>query len=131
DAANNQQWQRSFGGSDLEQLSAIHQTSDQGYILGGFSSSGISGTKTNSGFGGFDYWIIKIDSSGNRQWEKTFGGTGGDLLFDVRQTSDGGFILGGQSASGTNGNKAVAGFGDFDYWIIKLNSSGVKQWEQV
>jgi hypothetical protein len=131
DGNGTKQWEKAFGGSSYDYLRSVQQTSDGGYILGGYSFSGISGNKTNPSFGGADYWLIKLDSNGNKQWEKVFGGSSDDNLFSARQTSDGGFILGGWSQSGVSGNKTVASFGDYDYWIVKTDASGNKQWEKV
>src|SRR4051812_8230673 len=96
------QWDKTFGGSDHEEFSSIQQTSDGGYILGGTSSSGASGNKTAANKGKSDFWVIKIDADGKKQWDKTFGGTDWDDLYSVQQTSDGGYILGGSSYSGSN-----------------------------
>jgi hypothetical protein len=77
-------------------LNLVAQTvSDGGYILGGLSTSNISGDKTENCNGDYDYWIVKTDSLGNIQWQNTIGGNGDDQLSSVIQTSDGGYILGG------------------------------------
>ena len=106
DILGNIQWQNNIGGSGLDNLFSIQQTFDGGYILGGFSNSNISGDKTENSSGSFDYWIIKLDITGNIQWQNTIGGRGDDKLYSLQQTSDGGYILGGNSTSGLSGNKA-------------------------
>jgi len=65
------QWDRTFGGSGGDYLYSLQQTSDGGYILGGFSNSLVSGNKTSTNNGSNDFWIVKIDASGNKQWDKT------------------------------------------------------------
>ncbi|HRH48396.1 MAG TPA: hypothetical protein PLP23_06585 [Panacibacter sp.] len=70
------EWDKAFGGNGVEDLYSLQQTSDGGYILGGFSTSGISGDKSENYRGYYDYWIVKVDSSGVKQWDKTFGGSG-------------------------------------------------------
>src|SRR5688572_27296912 len=90
----NKLWDKTFGGSDVNYFSGLQQTSDGGYILGGYSNSGISGDKTQSSRGFGDFWVIKVDASGIKTWDKTFGGSGGEVLSSVQQTSDGGYILG-------------------------------------
>lgn len=134
DANGNKQWDKSFGGTNYEYLYSLQQTTDGGYILGGYSSSGVSGNKTSIRWGGEDYWIVKLDSDGNKQWEKSFGGTRIDSDYDdlrvVQQTSDGGFILGGVATSGTSVCKTDAGYGGSDYWIVKTDASGNKQWDK-
>jgi len=91
------QWDKTYGGGDYDDLYSLQQTSDGGYILGGNSSSGISGDKTESSRGDNDYWIVKVDANGVKQWDKTYGGSGYDYLYSVQQTSDSGYILGGYS----------------------------------
>ncbi len=63
-----------YGGSKIDELSSVMQTADGGYILGGSSFSGISGDKTENNIGLVEGWIVKIDSSGNVQWDKTING---------------------------------------------------------
>jgi hypothetical protein len=120
------EWQASFGGSDYDFLNSVQPTSDGGYILGGSSTSGVSGNKTTPNFGNVvfgdsDYWLVKVDGSGNKQWEQDFGGIGDDRLHSVQPTSDGGYILGGNSYSGVSGNKTTPNFGNNDYWLVKLS----------
>src|SRR3954465_12109708 len=86
------QWQRSFGGSTNDIIRVVRQTSDGGYIVGGPSASAVGGTKTNANFGTNDFWLVKTDASGQKQWEKVFGGSDDDYLYDLRLTSDGGYI---------------------------------------
>jgi len=130
DSLGVQQWDKHFGGTDDDELFSLQQTTDGGYILGGTSSSGISGDKTQLSWGGFDYWIVKIDSLGIGQWDKRFGGTGDDWLSSLSQTTDEGYILGGYSNSGISGDKSQLSWGGSDYWILKIDSLGVKQWDQ-
>lgn len=131
DSSGIKQWDKTFGGSEYDQLFSLIQTTDGGYLLGGYSYSDISGDKTQIGLGGTDYWIVKTDAAGNKQWDKTFGGTNDEYLYSVDQTSDGGFILGGSSASGISGDKTQLSFGGEDYWIIKTDSLGSRQWDMA
>ena len=125
-------WQNVIGGSSTEYLNCIKQTSDGGYILGGYSSSGISGDKTEANMGIYeDYWVVKLNSSGIIEWQNTIGGSSGDYLLSIQQTFDGGYILGGYSNSGISGDKAESLYGIYDYWIVKLNSSGNIQWQNT
>lgn len=124
------QWDQTYGGVEDDWLFSIEQTNDGGYILGGYSNSGITGEKSQASQGLDDYWIIKTDASGVKQWDKSFGGTSADQLQMVTQTSDGGYLLGGASASGATGDKSQASRGNFDYWIVKTTAAGVKQWDK-
>ena len=123
------QWQKTIGGNIVDELSCIKQTADRGYILGGWSTSTISGDKLENCLGGNDYWIIKTDSSGIIQWQNTIGGSEFDILNSLDQTSDGGYILGGMSKSNISGDKAESNLGDYDFWIIKTDSVGNIQWQ--
>lgn len=132
DSLGGKQWDKVFGGTGAEDLRMIQQTSDGGYILGGSSSSGINGDKSQATWGSStDYWIVKIDSLGNKQWDKDFGGTGTDYLFSLQQTFDGGYILGGFSNSIISGDKTQGLWGNaFDFWIVKTDSLGNKLWDK-
>ena len=88
-------WDKTFGGTLHDNLYSIKQTNDGGYILGGTSRSGISGDKSVQSKGEDDFWVIKTDASGNKLWDKGFGGNSGEELVFVTQTSDGGFFLAG------------------------------------
>ena len=127
----NIEWQNTIGGSSQDFFYSIKQTSDGGYILGGSSYSGISGDKTELSLGLSDYWVIKLDSSGVIEWQNTIGGSGDDNLQSVQQTVDGGYILGGNSSSGISGDKTEVLIGFLDYWVIKLDSSGVIEWQNT
>src|SRR6185295_900534 len=133
DSLGNYQWDKDFGGANYDLLYSIQETTDGGYILGGYSNSNNSGDKTQSKWGGWDYWIVKTDSFGNYQWDKDFGGTADDLLYSIRQAKDGGYILGGYSNSNISGNKtdSLRGtLGYADYWIVKTDSLGNYQWDK-
>jgi hypothetical protein len=124
------QWDKDFGGTSDDYLYSLQQTADGGYILGGSSTSPLSGNKTQNTWGLSDYWIVKIDSLGNKIWDKDFGGTNNDYLHSIFQTADGGYLLAGYSSSDSSGDKSENTKGDFDYWIIKIDSSGNKQWDK-
>ncbi|MEO1624236.1 MAG: hypothetical protein AAFV25_03690, partial [Bacteroidota bacterium] len=131
DANGNQQWDKSFGGDQNEQLWEVHQTADGGYIMGGWSTSGINGDKTEASRGGFDYWLVKTDASGNKVWDKTYGGIGTDMLLTLQPTTDGGYILGGLSGSGVSTDKSQPVVGSLDFWLVKTNATGVIQWDRT
>jgi hypothetical protein len=124
------QWDRRFGGSKNEELRALVQTSDGGYLLGGTSASGAGGDKSEGSRGGNDYWIIKINSTGAKVWNKRFGGSGDDQLTSLATTSDGGYLLGGTSTSSSGGDKSETGRGGKDFWVVKVNSTGTRVWDK-
>ena len=126
DALGNLQWEQNFGGSYNEDLCALQETSDGGFILGGRSQSNDGDVGGNKG--NYDYWVVKTDALGNLQWEQNYGGNGEDWLHSLQQTSDGGFILGGRSLSG--GGDISSNNGNYDYWVVKIDNLGTIQWEQ-
>src|SRR5688572_1611741 len=124
------EWQNTIGGSDHDELFSIQQTADGGYIAGGVSFSNMSGDKTENCMGAVDYWIVKTDSTGTIQWQNTIGGSNNDILTDIHQTVDGGYILGGYSSSNISGDKTEnSNFADF--WIVKTDNLGNIQWQNT
>jgi hypothetical protein len=131
DASWNQLWDKSFGGTGDDIVSAIQPTTNGCFLLAGYSNSGISGNKTNANFSSLnDYWLVKVDASGNKLWERNFGGLSSDLLYTIIPSGDGGFLLGGLSLSGASGNKTTAAFGGGDYWLVKIDADGNKLWDR-
>ncbi|MBK8683194.1 MAG: T9SS type A sorting domain-containing protein [Chitinophagales bacterium] len=130
DSSGNIQWQKTFGGSMVDYLYSVNQTSDGGFFLAGYSTSDISGDKTEPNSGG-DYWVLKLDSIGNIEWQNTIGGSNLDVLYSATLTSDGGYFLGGYSNSNISGDKSEDGLGSYDYWVVKLDSSGNIQWQNT
>ncbi|RDC64872.1 T9SS type A sorting domain-containing protein [Adhaeribacter pallidiroseus] len=125
------EWNKTLGGSKSDQLKALQQTQDGGYILGGTSSSSISGDKSQAGKGQADYWVIKLNADGSKAWDKTWGGTSQDSLSALQQTKDGGYILGGYSYSNKSADKAVDSKGAADFWVVKLSATGAKEWDKT
>jgi hypothetical protein len=75
--------------------------------------------------------LIKINESGVKIWENSYGGTDGDSLFSLQQTSEGGCILGGSSASPISGNKTSNNYGSDDFWVVWVDGGGNKLWENA
>ncbi|MFN0276150.1 MAG: MopE-related protein [Chitinophagales bacterium] len=130
-AVGNIEWQNTIGGTSYEYFESLDITSDGGYILGGWSNSGAGGDKTEGLIGSYDYWIVKLDSMGNIQWDNTIGGLLEENLNSMQETNDGGFILGGSSSSDISGDKTEDSKGGSDYWLLKLNSEGEIQWQKT
>ncbi|HNU33882.1 MAG TPA: T9SS type A sorting domain-containing protein [Bacteroidia bacterium] len=133
--AQNIVWQKTIGGSQSELASCAKPTSDGGFILGGYSNSNISGDKTENCIGSWDYWIVKLDAAGNIQWDNTIGGNNDDRVYDIIEAYDGGFLVGGTSKSDSTGDKTEHGCNPYynygDYWVVKINSSGVIEWQNT
>lgn len=124
-------WQRTLGGSLYDQLQDVQATPDGGCIVGGSSSSGASGDKTEGSYGNQDMWVLKLDAVGNIQWQNTIGGNAGDALRSLQPTTDGGYILGGTSESGVGVDKTEPSRGTYDYWVVKLNANGAVIWDKT
>ena len=108
-------WAKTYGGGENEFAKSVQQTSDGGYIVAGYSNT--------YGAGNFDGWVVKLDADGNIVWQKTYGGLQSDLFYSVHQTSDGGYIIGGQTSSFVAGST--------DIWILKLASDGAVEWQKT
>ena len=124
-------WEKSYGGKHAEYLYEAIPTPDYGFILAGSSVSGKNGNKEELNKGDLDYWIWKMDEHGNLDWQKSFGGNQTDLLQSIALTNDGGFILGGTSASDKGSDKTEACKGQEDFWVIKLNAKGQELWQRT
>ncbi len=109
------QWQKTYGGGGLDAGPSIQTTSDGGFI--------VAGTTDSFGAGGYDFLVLKLDSSGNIQWQKTYGANGDDSATSIQATSDGGFIVTGATDS--------FGAGLEDFWILRLDSSGNIVWQKT
>jgi len=115
DSFGNEQWNKVLGGWYQEYGYSVKQTSDGGFIL--------TGETWSYGAGGGDLWLVKIDSLGNEQWNKTFGGSLEDRGMSIQITSDNGYIIGGFTQS--------YGAGWSDAWLVKTDSLGNEQWNQT
>ncbi len=139
DASGNIQWSKNItsinGSTDMK--SAV-QTSDGGYLIGGKNNSTSIGGDISStcrlGLGNsstWDFWVLKIDANGLKQWDKRFGGNGEDDLNDLIKTSDGGYLLGGFTTSEQGGDVSEPGYaGVKQYWVVKVDANGIKQWDK-
>jgi len=120
------QWQKCLGGTSTENATSIFQTSDEGYIIAGKTHSNDGDVSGNHG--DWDYWVVKLNSTGSIEWQKTLGGSGEDYGFSIQQTNEGGYIVAGFSAS-TDGD-VTGNHGYADYWVVKLNSAGSIEWQK-
>jgi len=108
DALGNEQWNKTYGGTDDEMAQAMLQTGDGGYSLVGWTKS--------FGEGSTDVWFVRTDALGNEQWNKTYGGTGYEVARSFVETSGGGYMIVGCTTS--------FGSGATDFWLIKTDASG-------
>jgi len=108
DAKGNLQWTKTIGGSKRDWGESLIQTSDGGYA--------IAGTTTSFGAGGRDVYVIKLDAKGNLQWTKTIGGRSVEKGSSLVQTSDGGYVIAGETES--------FGARNGDVYVVKLDRNG-------
>lgn len=120
-------WQKTFGGTGIDKAISIQETSDGGYIVGGFTTSTDGDVTGNHGVQ--DFWVVKLSSTGVLIWQKTLGGTGDDELQGIQQTSDGGYIVVGYTYS--NNGDIVGNHGDTDIWVAKLSATGSLLWQKA
>ncbi len=117
DSSGNISWQKIYVGNGFDYFASMEQTSDGGYIM--------TGTTHSFGDGLADAWILKLNSDGSINWQKTYGGSFSDNAYAIQQTSDGGYIVAGSTYFG-------GGFSDFsDVWVFKLDSSGNVSWQKA
>jgi hypothetical protein len=108
---------KTFGGSENDFAYSIQQTTDGGYIVAGQTDS-----YGNGGLLKPDVWVVKLDKTGNKEWDKTFGGKEGDGALSIQQTTEG-YIVAGTTSSYGKGYPSI--------WIIKLDPNGDSIWTKV
>ena len=121
------QWQKIYGGSNNDIGYSIQKTSDNGYVIAGYTNSKDGDVKENKGE--YDAWIVKLDNLGNIKWQRTFGGSGFDLAYSVESTQDNGYVIAGYTNSKDGDVKENKG--EYDAWIIKLDNSGNIKWQRI
>lgn len=132
DISGTLQWQKCLGGKKRDWAFSIQQTLDSGYIVAGLT---LSNDGNVSGFHGgtgspADFWVVKLNKSGTLQWQKCLGGTDGEGATAVQQTTDGGYIVAGNTVSNDYDVSGNHGSGSSDFWIVKLNTIGTLQWQK-
>ena len=115
DQNGTEEWNKTFGGTGWEEGNSIKETDDGGYIL--------IGDTTSFGVGEFDIWLIKVNQTGDEQWNKTFGGIKDESGRSIEKTDDGGYIIAAETEN--------FGAGDYDIWLIKVNQTGDEQWNKT
>ena len=128
------EWKKTLGGSYGDGAESIQQTDDGGYIVAGYTCSNDGDVDGNHGY--CDFWVVKLDENGTIQWQKCLGGRYLDLAYSIQQTSDGGYIVVGETrsndgdVSGWHGGYDENGDPKPDMWIVKLDSNGNIQWQK-
>src|SRR5690606_341982 len=132
DVENNLLWSKTYGGSNDDRATKIISTTDGGFAVLGYSRSTDGDVSNNNGF--YDYWLLKLDASGNLQWEKCYGYPGQDQGHSLLQTADGGYLLAGfidyDARAHHPGNSNTVRHGVGEFWAIKIDAAGNEQWNQ-
>lgn len=145
-------WQNSLGGTGTEEATCVAPTSDGGYIVAGFIG-GVFGSLSATGDlgvpdadasglrgGGSDMWVVKLNAAGIMQWHNIIGGTNFDFAHDVIQTSDGGYLVVGDTysndldaaaANDVDGSGRHGAGANPDVWVLKLRANGTIQWSNL
>jgi len=115
DADGDTLWMRAIGGDGMDYGYDVCESDDGGYVIAGFT--------TSSGAGAEDVYIVKIDSSGNTVWSRTYGGSEPDEGYSIYATGDGHYVVSGRTDS--------YGSGHNDLYLLKLDSAGDTVWTRV
>ncbi|MFT7251770.1 MAG: hypothetical protein ACI9FW_001514 [Flavobacterium sp.] len=122
-------WAKSHGFMSHDHAHKIINTSDGGYFVVGYVDyAGIGRSSKGVLHGVGEFYGLKLDANGNKLWDKYFGGTQNDRVFDVVEANDGGFVMVGYSESSNfdvNDNH-----GSYDYWVVKINAIGDLIWKK-
>ncbi len=115
DVSGNVQWNRTYGGTGADMAHALLRTNDGGYAVAAYTES--------YGAGASDFWLIRVDASGNMQWNKTYGGRRADWPQAMVQSVDGRYAIVGYTES--------LGAGASDFWLVNTDASGNALWNQT
>jgi FlaG/FlaF family flagellin (archaellin) len=108
------EWNRTYGGTDVDVAQSLVATSDGGYAIAGYTNS--------SGAGDIDFWLVKTDASGNMEWNRTYGGVAQESAYSLIKTSDGGYALAGYTRTS---------FEDEEFLLVKTDANGNMEWNQT
>ncbi len=114
DHRGNVMWQKAYGTPNYDVPSEIHQTANGGYVVAGNTKFFTNDT---------DGWILKLDSYGNIEWQKTYRKRGFDLISSIQPNEDGGYVVCGTTNS--------SGAGGSDLWVLKLDAEGNVLWQKT
>jgi hypothetical protein len=126
DADGNLLWQTFLGGTEYDEAHSIIQLKEGGYLVAGFAASANGDVTGNHG--SYDFWVVKLDTEGNLEWNSCLGGSSVDQSFSIEQTIDGGSVVAGQSNS--NNGDVSENHGGYDNWVVKLDTSGNVEWQK-
>ncbi len=123
------QWERTYGGAEADWVNAVLATPDGGWLVAGGSASGVSGNKTTPNLGGWDGWLLRLDSNGDRLWERVYGSSNySENIMFIAPAGDGGLWLAGNVFTL---DPVTSAYLTVDYWVARIDSSGALLWEHT
>jgi len=126
DQNGHQLWEKTFGGPGEDVGFSVREANDLGYIIAGGTESYGNGSK--------DLWLIKTDSNGTEEWEKTFGGPSFDEGLAVQATKDDGYVVAGYTTHHNEGAVRSWLLNTADksrVWLVKTDSKGDMEWNRT
>lgn len=126
DQNGNEKWSHYYGGTDNDRAYDVVQTPDGGFMMVGNSES--DDFDITNPLGSYDYWVVKIDSSGNLLWQKNYGGSGIEIAYSITRTIDGNYLVLGDTRS--TDQQVTNPRGNADAWLIKINENGDLLWQK-
>lgn len=114
DAAGKRVWERTYGGRASDAAAAIRQTSDDGFVVAGYTES--------KGAGKRDIWVLKLDATGKQIWDRTFGSAGRDDAAEIIRTPDNGYLVAGLTTGGDPDGRKT--------WLLRLDAQGEQVWQR-
>lgn len=133
DAEGELQWSKTYGGSKDDRGQSLVQTKDGGYALTGYAQSSDGDASVNNGF--HDNWVLKLNTQGEIEWEKSYGFSGHDHSYDILDTGDGGFFFAGflditsaRADGNTEKSSAISAHGVGEFWGTKIDNKAKVQW---
>lgn len=141
DATGNIEWSQLYGGSEMDGFSSLELTESGGYIMTGFTDSAdgdisFNHTVPSMAWAKRDVWVVEIDATGELLWEKTYGGTGNEMAYQIRATADCGYALTGNFFSTIFEGQPLTvnenGYsGGTDGFLMKIDLVGEIAWVQT
>ena len=119
-------WEKSFGGSEIDEAKAIIKTDDNNFLIVGNTRSSDKDVSKNNG--NADLWVIKISNNGTLLWEKVYGGNNFETGNSISKSFDGGYLISGSSRSSDNN---IANKGQNDAWILQISNEGDLKWQKT
>jgi hypothetical protein len=125
-ASGEKEWDVYFGGTQNDRVYDVLESNDRGLIMVGYSES--SDFDVTDNHGSYDYWVLKINSTGNLVWKKSFGGSGLDQAYGIAKSVNNTYLIAGTSNS-TDGD-ITSNKGNNDVWVVNIDDNGNKIWDR-